>query len=486
MKCLLPALLLLLTTSASAPLLAEMSDAASNHDLPELGDTISSILSPAQEYRLGRAWMRKLRGSAPSVNDPLVQDYLERLCYRLAFHSSLQQPDLSLIIIKDKQINAFAVPGGVMGVNAGLLLYSQTEAETSAVLAHELGHLAQRHFARQLAAGKQNQWLYLGTLLTTIALAAAGDGQGAYALGASAQAAMIDRQLTYSRQYEQEADRIGMQTLVNAGMDPHAMPDFFQRLQRQSRQVGNIPEFILTHPLTESRISDSINRANQYPQKLAQDSLDYQLARLRLMVAYQPESSGVAFFQQQLINTDAKTDRARINRLGLTLALLRERQYADAREALVPLLSDDPQRVDYVIAATEIDFAERDYKGASKRLESALALNTGSYPLLLYYARARIAGNHPEQVIERLEAAARERSDDTQIWRLLVDAYGGSKNALGVYRSRAEVYFLSGDDEKAVEQLQFAINSVKKNYPLTAKIQKRIREIQQAKDDLKI
>ena len=186
MKRLIATLLILLT--AASPLQAAP---MSSNELPELGDNASSIVSPEQEYVLGRAWMRQLRGSIPSVSDPLVQDYLERLAYRLAFHSPMEHPDLSLIVIKDRQINAFAVPGGVVGVNVGLLLYAETEAEASAVLAHELGHLSQRHFARQLAASKQNQWLYLGTLIASIALAAAGDGQGAFALGASAQAAMI-------------------------------------------------------------------------------------------------------------------------------------------------------------------------------------------------------------------------------------------------------------------------------------------------------
>lgn len=481
MKSLRPALLLLLL--AAAPLQAGPS---SSNELPELGDDVSSLITPDQEYKLGRAWLRQLRGSTPVVSDPVVQDYLEHLCYRLAFHSPLQNPDLTLIVIPDKSINAFAVPGGVVGINVGLLLNAETEAETASVLGHELGHLSQRHFARQLAAQKQNQWMYLGTMLATIALAAKGNGEGAYALGASAQAAMIDTQLSYSRQYEQEADRIGMQTLVDSGMDPHAMPLFFQRLQRQSRLVGNIPEFVLTHPLTESRISDTLARANQYPKKLAQDSLDYQLVRVRLLVKYMGDTSrGAAFFQQQLADTNAKSDRARINRLGLSLALLRDRQYDRAREALAPLLAEDPQRVDYIAAAADIDFAERKYDDALRRLEPALSLNPDSYPLSMYYARAQIAAGHADSVIGRLEADARERSDDPQIWSLLVDAYTGSKNTLGIYRSRAEVYFLSGDDQRALEQLRMAATAVKDNYPMTAKIQKRMREIQQAKGDMK-
>ncbi|MDF3029624.1 MAG: peptidase [Moraxellaceae bacterium] len=481
MNRLLTALLLL--CALSAPAGAERQGS----ELPELGDAVSATISPEQEYRLGRAFLRHLRGSTPTVNDPLVQDYLERLCYRLAFHGPLQHPDLSLVIIRDRGVNAFAVPGGIIGVNVGLLLTAENEAELGSVLAHELGHLSQRHFARQLAESKQSQWLYLAGLLSTLALAAAGDGQSAAAMSATTTAAMVDKRLSYSRQYEQEADRIGMQTLADAGLDPHAMPAFFQRLERQTRMSTSIPEFVLTHPLTGSRIADTFNRAQQYPKRRYQDTLDYQLARLRFRVQFMPDSfNSVAHFQRLLANDDAKADRARVNRLGLVLALTRQKQFAEAREAVAPLLAGDAPRADFVIAAAEIELAERRYAEALRLLEPVLALNPDNYPLRMYFARAQIANGQPEQAINRLEALARERDDDIQIWRLLIDAYTGAKNALGVQRSKAEVYFLSGDDEHALKQLQLAADSVKGNYQITAKIQKRMREMQQAKEDIKL
>lgn len=456
-------------------------------DLPELGDNTSSVVSPDQEYRLGRAWIRKLRGSTPTVNDPIVQDYLERHSYRLAFNSPLEHPDLTLIIVNNRQINAFAVPGGVIGVNAGLLLHAETEAEFSSVMAHELGHLSQRHFARMLADSQRSQWVYLGAMLASIAVAAAGEGQGAYALGASAQAAAIQNRLSYSRLNEQEADRIGMQTLANAGLDPHAMPRFFQRMERQSRQVGAIPEFVLTHPLTQSRIADTFNRANQYPRKLTEDSLDYQLARLRMLVQFMEDTGRASIhFRQQLKHEDTLNDAARINRLGLTLALLKEKQPAQAREALAPLLADDPQRVDYIIAAADIEMSERRYAEAIGMLDKALQLNPDSYPLLMYSAKAHILNENADAVIERLEAMARERNDDAQLWRLLVDAYVGTRNPLGVYRAKAEVFYLNGNEDKALDQLKLAATEARNNYPLTAKIQKRMREIEQSKQDLKL
>lgn len=456
-------------------------------ELPELGDSTSAVVSPEQEYRLGRTWIRKLRGSTSTLNDPVLQDYLERQSYRLAFNSPLQHPDLTLLIINSKQINAFAVPGGVIGVNAGLLLHAETESEFSSVLAHELGHLSQRHFARMLDDNQRSQWMYLGALLATIAVAASGEGQGAYAIGASAQAAMIQNQLSYSRLHEQEADRIGMQTLVNAGLDPHAMPKFFQRMDRQSRQVGAVPEFVLTHPLTQSRIADTFNRANQFPKKLGEDSLDYQLARIRMLVQFMDDTGRAsAHFRQQLKDESALNDRVRINRLGLTLALLRERQFSLARETLEPLLADDPQRIDYIVAAAEILLADNHYSEAITLLDKARQLNPDNYPLLVYGARAHILGNDAAGMIEPLEAAARERNDDVQLWRLLMDAYSSTRNSLGVHRAKAEVFFLNGNEEKALEQLKLAADEVKGNYPLTAKIQKRMREIEQSKNDMKL
>lgn len=469
-------------------LLGSLLPAQAESELPELGDNSSAIVTPEQEYRLGRAWIRKLRGSTSSINDPILQSYLERQCYRLAFNSPLKDPDLTLIIINDKAINAFAVPGGVIGINAGLLLHAETEAEFSSVLAHELGHLSQRHFARQLAESKSNQWVYLGAMLASIAVAASGDGQGAYALGASAQAASLQNRLSYSRLNEQEADRIGMQTLADAGLDPQAMPRFFQRMERQSRQVGAIPEFVLTHPLTQSRIADTFNRANQYPKrKRAEDALDYQLARTRMLVQFMNDTGrGAAHFQEQIKGSRILDDSERVNHLGLALALMRDRKFSEAHEALAPLLADDPQRADYVIAEAEIFFSERRLDDAARTLEAALAITPDSYPLFMYYAKVRIANGEAAMVTERLEALARERSDDIQPWRLLVDAYSSTKNALGVHRARAEVYFLYGHEDKALEQLKMAGDLVKNDYPTTARIQKRMRKIEESKQDMKL
>ncbi len=479
----LRALLLLLCFSLLWP---QTLARAADNTLPELGDSVSGVVNAEQEYKLGRAWLRKLRAATPMISDPLIQDYVEKLTYRLASHSSLNQPQFAITLVNDTNINAFAVPGGVVGVNAGLIIHAETEAEMASVMAHELGHLSQRHFARRLADSRRNQWLYLGALLTSIAVAAAGDGEAGMALGTSAQAALIQNELSYSRLNEQEADRIGMQTLVDAGLDPHAMPSFFSRLQRQSRQVANAPEFLSTHPVTQSRIADTMNRARQYPQRLAQDALDYQLMRVRVMVAFaEATGSSPAYFRRALEAQEVNSDRARVLQLGLALAQIRARQYEEAEASLQPLLAADPQRVDYLIAQADLDFAQGRYRDAAKHLQQPLRLSPDNYALQLYYSRALTQSGQSEQALPILETLTRQRPDDPQAWQQLIDAYTHTRNALGIYRARAELLFLMGDETRALEQLKLALKQANDNYPLQAKLQQRSREIQDSKNDLK-
>ncbi|HAG96723.1 MAG TPA: peptidase M48, partial [Gammaproteobacteria bacterium] len=156
--------------------------------LPDLGDASSAIVSPDQEYRLGRAWLRQLRAQVPLIHDPLIYDYLYNLVYRLASASDIERPDIALVVINNAAINAFAVPGGVMGLNGGLLLNARTEDEVGGVIAHELAHLSQRHFARGVERSQQNSWAGLAALLASIAIAATAGGEAGMAALATTQA----------------------------------------------------------------------------------------------------------------------------------------------------------------------------------------------------------------------------------------------------------------------------------------------------------
>lgn len=475
-------ILLLISLLLAVP----VTTSAAADKLPDLGDHSSSLVTSEQELKLGRAWLRQVRGAIPLLSDPLVQTYVESITYRLAFHSDLRDPDLRIIVVKDSNINAFAVPGGVVGVNAGLIIHSETEAEMASVLAHELAHLSQRHFARRLEESKRNQWVYLGALLTSIAVAASSNSEAGMALATSSQAALVQNQLSYSRLNEQEADRIGMQTLVNAGLNPHAMPTFFSRLMRHTRQSPNAFDFLSTHPVTHSRISDSLNRANQYPQKLTQDNLDYQLIRTRILVGHGDSvSQSPLHYQQALKDTTLATERGQVLQFGLALALNKQRQHKEAKAALAPLLAKNPMRVDYLIAAADIAMAEQNYAEALAIIEKPYRLMPDHYALQMYFSRLKMAAGLYQEAIAVLDPLTRSREDDLNVWYLLSDAYMGNKDTYGTHRARAEVFFLSGQDDRALAQLDLALKHTQ-GYAQQARIQKRKQAIEASRKDIDV
>ena len=295
-------------------------------DLPSLGDASSAIVSPQQEYQLGRAWLALLRSQVSQLNDPQLKDYVETSVYKLVETSQVNDRRLEFILINSPQLNAFAAPGGIIGVNGGLFLNAQTEGEYASVLAHELAHLSQRHFARGVEAQQRMQVPMMAALLAGIVIAAAGAGDAGIATIAGTQAAAIQEQRRFSRQNEQEADRIGILNLEKAGYDPRSMPTMFERLMRQYRFDAKPPEFLLTHPVTESRIADTRNRAEQARQGGTEDSLRYQLIRARVQLTYE-ESPGLAAkrFRAQL-DENPKND---IARYGLAIAQIKGSQWND-------------------------------------------------------------------------------------------------------------------------------------------------------------
>ncbi len=445
--------------------------------LPELGQPADLIADKATESRLGQAWLRQLRATTPQWQDPLVRDYIEALSYRLALNTQLVDPQFSVVVIDDREVNAFAVPGGVIGVNTGLILTAESEDELAGVMAHELGHLSQRHFARSQEANKYNQWIALGGLLASIAAASAGGSAGGnlgVAVGMSAQAAAAQNQLRYSRSFEQEADRIGMQTLTQAGYDPRGMPTFFLRLERATRQLGYMPEFLLTHPLTTSRLSDLERRVSEYQRKLKPVNPDFRLIQVRLQVAYTTQlDEMIRAFQESLKAPNAPA----ASRLGLSLALLRNNQVDEAADALAPLRASDPSRLDYRITAIDIAQAKRDYAGAMKLSQETLALYPGQLSVLDRMTRAALPLGRADTLRPLLERALREHGNDPQLWRLLSDCAASQKDGQTVFRARAEILFLTNRQKPAEEQMKNALRMARDNYSLTAQLEKRLGEM---------
>ncbi len=444
--------------------------------LPNLGESSTSLFSPEQEYQLGRAWLRAFRSQAPTLDDPLLQDYLEDLTYNLVTHSELQDRRIELVIVDNPVINAFAVPGGVIGVHTGLMLYAQTEDELGTVMAHEIAHLSQRHFSRRIEYQKAQQPLTLAGMLASAVLIATTGGAGLAAMTAT-QAAAMDAQLRYSRAAEQEADRIGMQTMVKAGMDPHAAPAMFERMLQNSRysSAKRVPEFLRTHPLSESRISDTRNRARQYPKTQRPPSLNFHLMRARMQVhhADTPQRAAESFRDR----LDGVTPSPEAARYGLVLALTASGRPEDAQRELDKLLADDPTRLEYVIAQADLDMSINEAQSAVRILQRELRLYPGNHALTMAYARALLMNDQAHIAEEVLLEQSHVRPRDPGLWYLLAEVQGLSGNIAGLHQARAEYFILNGIFDEAERQLNYAMRLSKNDYHTSAKISQRLRDI---------
>ncbi len=466
MKLLRPSLL------ALACLLASPVPAS---ELPALGDASSAIISPEREHELGRAWLSMLRGQVPTLNDPLLLDYIETSVYRLAEASEVEDRRFSFVVLDSPQINAFAAPGGIIGVNAGLFLHAGNEGEYASVMAHELAHLSQRHYARGVEARGQLQLPVMAGILAGVIAAAAGAGNAGMAAIASTQAAAIEAQRRYSRQNEQEADRIGLLNLQRAGYDPRSMPKMFELLARQYRYTRLPPEFLLTHPLSDARVADTRNRAEMLPPGGKVDSPRFQLMRARVEVRYQQMPGDAARRYRTLLRQQPDLLPARY---GLALALTHTGEYAEAREQLRPLLDKTPDDLVYNYSAIEIDLAADDLKAATLRLQRMLRLYPSSYPLQYLQARLLQRQGQPQQASQVLDRLLQSRPADSTLWYMQAEVRGQAGNIIGLHEARAEYFSLVGDYRQALEQLDYARRRASSDYQLAARIDARYRELQ--------
>jgi len=435
------------------------------------------MFSAEFEHQLGRTWLRIFRSQVPTVDDPLLHDYLEHLVYQLVSYSKLEDRRVEVVIVESPQINAFAVPGGVIGINNGLLLYAQTEDELATVLAHEIAHLSQRHFSRGVEFQQKNQPLTLAAMLASFVLmATAGADAGMAALSAT-QAAAQSSSLRYSRTNEQEADRVGMQTVVDAGFDPQAAPAMFERMMQASRYASGerIPEFLRTHPLSERRVADTRNRARQYPKREPSISLDYQLMRARVAnpLATSPETA-VQTFRGELAGTPRSAEAATY---GLVLALTAAGKADEADLELDGIWSKSPDRIEYIIADAEIDMARNDPATAVAKLAARLKVTPGNHPLSMAYANALMMNRQPHIAEEVLGAQSKQKPNDPGVWYLLAEVQGLSGNIIGLHQSRAEYFILHGNLDQAEKQLSYALKLTRGDYLTSAKINQRLVDI---------
>ncbi|MFL0796942.1 MAG: M48 family metalloprotease [Cellvibrionaceae bacterium] len=448
--------------------------------LPTLGESGSTTVLTREEFLLGRAWLGAYRSRVPVHEDPLLQSYIERLTRDLAINSPLSSTPLELVVVKNPNLNAFAVPGGVIGIHTGLLLQAGDEHQMASVLGHELAHLSQRHYSRSVEAGKSRTLPTLAGMLAGLVLAATTGSDAGLAAITATQAAALDKRLHLSRQNEREADRIGLKILYDAGFDPQGASRMFEQMQRSLRFAGQRPpEFLLTHPITESRIADAQQRANQYRQKHYQHSLVYQFMQARVMLAHSANpQQAIKRFQAELESSKLNPQAAQY---GLTLALIDARQWSEAETHLASLqtIKDNDSSLELMISLAKADIltGKGKFKAAEALLVEHYKKTPDNYPLAMALSRAYETSRNYSSAEKLLKDLTLQRPTDPFVWYHLAEVRGLLGNILGVHTARAEYFILSGSFTQASKQLKFGLKLSKNNPREKAILEERLKQI---------
>lgn len=444
-------------------------------ELPVLGDSSSAHVSPAVERQLADVALKQIRANVDTVADPILKYYVHVNIHRLAEHSDWNEPNLVTVLVDNPQINAFAVPGGIVGVNLGLLLYAEDESEYSAVIAHELAHLGQRHYARSLEEQRaMTPWMLAGMIASLAIAAAGGDGDAGLATMFGTQALAENRALRFSRTREQEADRIGLNTLAEAGLDPRGVARMFERMQTAFRFVDKPPEFLLTHPLTESRITDARNQAQRFEVREVAASLDYQCMRARAQIHY-AESAGRALAEAE----DRRGSRhADADSYAVALALARDRRHEQAVAVMRPLHDRHPKSLIMTASFAEVLIGANRLEEALALLARELQINPDNEPLTYLYAEALNATGRHAEAATALWRHTRVNDNDIDVWELLAETAGLAGDTVGVHRARAEFFARVGAYRQAIQHIDYARRLVDEgDRQLIARLDQRILDL---------
>ena len=387
------------------------------------------------------------------------------------------------MLARDKGVNAFAAPGGIIGVFAGLIYHSETEGQFVSVLAHELAHLSQRHFARNLQRQQDRSISNALILLASIAVAASSNNPEAVVAG---QQILTQQALSYSRTNELEADRIGFLTMISAGFDPEGQPQMFEKLQALSRLSGaNELEFLRSHPLTKRRISESRIRAQEIKGSNYKNSLEFELIKQRINIGFF-KTSRQAVTQLKQEQRRAKTERQKIiSAYGLGLALSRDNKYSEALDEIRQALKLDPENLILQTALLEIHLNAGNGLEAVGVGKSLLEMNPSNYPISMLYARALMNQKQYDEAEEVLKTLLLKRKEDPQIWYWLAEVQGLARKIIGLHQSRAEYFYLTGNYDRSIEHLRYALELAGNNFQLNEVLQTKIENVFATKEELK-
>jgi predicted Zn-dependent protease len=361
-----------------------------------MGSPADALLSKSMEARIGRAIMRDIRASGMVVEDPQIAEYISEIGHRIAAQTNDGDHEFSFFVVDDSRINAFALPGGYIGVHTGLIEASRNEDELAGVIAHEVAHVTQRHIARAVHAGSRQSMLSTALMLGALILGAAGGDSDVVQAGvAISQGGAAQQQINFTRSNEYEADRIGIQALTDAGFDAYGMASFFEVMSRQdtSSPDSRIPDFLRTHPVTTERISEARARAADYERIDSKDSQSYGIARSRIVVQrYDTAKKAVEHFERK-----PYAQQTAFERYGRAVAYQRDGRHADANDIFKDLLDADQTVIAYHIGLAQTQLAIEDYAASEQTFSRAVQLFPRNVPLVIHYAEALLQTGNPDQ-----------------------------------------------------------------------------------------
>ncbi len=452
---------------------------ATSYQLPDIGEPSGRVMTPVEEQRLGDAFMREVRRSGKVIDDPLLNDYLQGIGYRLTSHEEALGRNFRFFLLDEPTINAFAGPAGNIGVHSGLILDTQTESELASVLAHEIAHVTQRHLMRAFdAAGGNNLTLAAALLAAILIGAASGSSDATLAAITASQAAAIQQQINFTRANEKEADNVGISILADSGFDPNGMADFFERLGRNTRfyDSGAIPEFLRTHPVTTNRIAESRDRAGDYPYRQVGESLDYHLLRATLKYReFDTPQEAERYFAASI--KDGRYRSLVGQRYGHALALEALGRGGEALKRIELLLEETGFKPPFIIAKARLLQGSGEREAGVELLRDGMAMYPAHRPLLIALAEALLDNDQAAAAERLLESHIREDSRDARLFQLIGQAAGANgRTALG-HLYLAESLYHSGRLEQAKRQLEIGLKTPGLDYYHSARISARMAKI---------
>ena len=480
------ALLAANTAFADGTLSGKPYSAPANLDtsLPDLGDVSQTVLTPQDEQRIGEQIMRDVSTSDDVVQDIEIIDYLNALGNRLVAASPDKLQKFNFFVVQDNSINAFAMPGGVVGVHTGLIAVSNSESELASVLGHEIGHVTQHHLARMLASQKYDTFKNIAGIALALLVARSNPELANGALVASS-AVGVQRQLDYTREHEREADRVGLSILDAAGFDVRAMPAFFTTLQRGTRFTeGTAPSFLRTHPLTAERIADVANRVEAMPYHQVADSLTFNLVKAKLRANTGLAQDAVEQFQDNLKEHRFANETA--EHYGLAVAMLRKNDIAGTQNQMQWLRKNAEKNAFIESLDARIQVARNNPQAAAAQYAKGLSAFPAHRGLIYGYAEHFLAINQPDKAIKLVQEKLSLYPNDAYFYDILAKAYAVKNKNLLRFQAQSEAYYRQYNLQKAIEQMELAAKAKDGNFYEQSIVEARLKELRRLEENEKI